>query len=113
MRKILIPVQGEYVAQRFDLATEIIIALVKDGEILEEPRELLMEKPSEEELCNVVISENITDLVCGGIDESHYNFFVWKKVQVFDGVICDWRSAITKTLDGSIASKGIYVTKWQ
>lgn len=113
MRKILIPVQGDCVAPRFGLATEIIIAFVKNNELIEAPREIIMEKPSEEDLCNLIISENITEMVCGAIDETHYNFLVWKKVEVFDGVICDWKHAIERTIAGTIKSQGIYTQKWQ
>lgn len=102
MRKILIPIQGDYVAQRFDLATELVIAFEKDGVLLEAPHNILMEKASDEELCQLIISETITDLVCGGIDEAHYNFLLWKKVTVFDAVIADWKTALDKAISKTL-----------
>lgn len=103
----MIPIQGDYVAPRFDLATEILIARFEDGTLQEQPRTIIMETPSDEELCQMVVEEHITDMVCGGIEELHYNFLVWKKVNVLDGVIGDWQTALEKTLDGSLAQGAI------
>ena len=70
-------------APRFDLATEIFIAQHENGMLLGEPRTIIMESPSDEVLCQMVVEEHITDMVCGGIEELHYNFLVWKKVNNF------------------------------
>lgn len=102
MRKLLIPIQGDFVAPRFDLATEILIARFENGEIVGEPRNIIMERPSDEGLCQMIVEENITDVVCGGIEELHYNFLVWKKLKVVDGVICGWKSALEKVLAGKL-----------
>lgn len=109
MRKILIPIQGDYVAQRFDLATELILAFEKDGILLEDPHNILMEKPSDEELCQLIISETITDLVCGGIDEAHYTFLLWKKITIFDAVIADWQTALNKAVNKTLKANTNYL----
>lgn len=111
MQKILIPIQGDYVAQRFDLATELVLAFAKDGALLETPHTVLMEKPSDEELCQLIISEKITDLVCGGIDEAHYNFLVWKKIAVFDAVLADWQTALDKAVSKTLKANSNYLPK--
>ncbi len=100
--KLLIPVQGDFVAPRFDLATEILIVRFENDAIIGEPRTIIMERPSEEELCQIVVKENITDIVCGGIEDLHYNFLAWKKVNVRDAVIGDWKTAIDKALAGTL-----------
>lgn len=102
MRKLLIPLQGDFVAPRFDLATEILIARFNHGKLVEGPRTIIMERPSDEGLCQMIVEEHITDVVCGGIEELHYNFMVWKKVQVRDGVIGPWRRAMEKVLAGEL-----------
>jgi predicted Fe-Mo cluster-binding NifX family protein len=102
MQKIMIPIQGDYVAPRFDLATEILMARVERGQITGEPKTIIMERPSDEGLCQMVVEENITDVVCGGIEELHYNFLVWKKVSVLDGVIGDWQTALAKAVAGTL-----------
>lgn len=102
MRKLLIPIQGDFVAPRFDLATEILIARFENGEVDGSPRTIIMERPSDEGLCQMVVEENITDLVCGGIEELHYNFLRWKKVDVLDAVIGDWRTVVEKIVAGEL-----------
>ncbi|MBM9603045.1 NifB/NifX family molybdenum-iron cluster-binding protein [Desulfopila inferna] len=102
MRKLLIPIQGDYVAPRFDLATEILIVRFEEGKMVGNPRTIIMERPSEEALCQMIVEENISDMVCGGIEELHYNFLIWKKVAVLDGIIGGWRSIIDKFLAGEL-----------
>lgn len=109
MRKILIPIQGDFVAPRFDLATELILAFEKNGSLLEAPHNILMEKASDEELCQRIISETITDLICGGIEETHYNFLLWKKIAIFDGVIADWQTALDKAVNKTLKAHTNYL----
>jgi len=104
MYKILIPIQGDFVAPRFDCATEIVIALIKDCSLLEPPRTLIMERASEKELCQKIIGENISELVCGGIDEAHYDFLIWKKITVVDGVIGYWQIVLEKAISKEISA---------
>lgn len=103
----MIPIQGDFVAPRFDLAREILIARYEDGVLQGDPRTIIMESPSEEELCQMAVEEHITDMVCGGIDELHYNFLVWKKVNILDAVIGDWQTALEKALEGSLKQGAI------
>ncbi len=107
MRKILIPTQGDFVAPRFDLATEVLIATVKDRQLLEQPKSIIMERPSEEELCQIIIGEKITEIACGGIDEIHYNFLSWKKITIYDSVIGDWQTILKMVIDEEISHKTI------
>lgn len=102
MNKILIPIQGDYVAPRFDLATEVLVARYERGKLSGKPKTIIMERPSDEGLCQMIVEENVTDVVCGGIEELHYKFLVWKKVSVLDGVIANWQTALDKVVDGSL-----------
>lgn len=107
MRKLMLPIQGDFIAQRFDLATEIIIVRFEDGRVVDEPRTIIMERPSDEELCQMVVESNITDVVCGGIEELHYNFLIWKKVKVIDGIIADWRTALGRAINDDLPPRTI------
>lgn len=103
MEKLLVTVQGDFVAQRFDLATEIIIAeFDKSGQMAGEPKTIIMERPSDDELCQMIVDLNITDVICGGIGEQHYNFLIWKKVTVYDSIIANWQIAMDKAVSGTL-----------
>lgn len=107
MDKLLIPIQGDYVAPRFDLATEIIISRFEDGQLIGETKTIIMEKPSEEELCQLVVEENITCVICGAIESLHYNFLNWKRVQLYDSVIGGWKKSIELFLNEKLTSRQI------
>lgn len=103
MEKLLIPVQGDFVAQRFDLATEIIIIKFdKSGQMDGRPKTIIMERASDDELCQMIVDLHITDVICGGIEEQHYNFLVWKKVTVYDSIIAKWQIALDNAVSGTL-----------
>lgn len=109
VQKLLIPLQGDFVAPRFDLATEILIVPFDKGKPVEDPKTIIMERPSDEGLCQMVVEEHITDLVCGGIEELHYSFLAWKKVNVLDAVIGDWQSVMERFLAGTLQQGEILI----
>jgi predicted Fe-Mo cluster-binding NifX family protein len=111
MRKLLIPIQGDFVAPRFDLATEVIIVRFESGMLIGEQKIIIMERASEETLCQMAVEENITDVICGGIEEVHYNFLVWKKVVTLDAVIGSWRTALDKVVAGTLLQGDILIDK--
>jgi predicted Fe-Mo cluster-binding NifX family protein len=102
--KILITTQRDFVAQRFDLATEVIIATVADGDLVDKPRAIIMNRPSPENLCKMIMEEKITVVICGGIEEKYYQFLTWKRIQVIDSIIGDHESALQKALAGELHS---------
>jgi len=100
--KILITAQGDFVAQRFDLAAEVVIAIVENGQLKSGPRAIIMDRPSAEDLCNMIMEENIDLVICGGIEDRHYQFLTWKKIQVIDFVIGDYESVLKKAISGEL-----------
>jgi hypothetical protein len=102
MQKMMVLIQGDVVAPRFDLATEVLIVRFDKGLIIGEPKMIILERASDEALCQMAVEENITDIICGGIEEVHYNFLVWKKVTVLDAVIGNWRTAVEKGVAGTL-----------
>jgi hypothetical protein len=91
---LLVPLLGEEVAPRFDLVTEVLIARARKGRLAGEPRVVLLPGPSADELCSLILEEGITDVVCGGIEDAHYQYLAWKKVRVMDRVIGSWEGVL-------------------
>lgn len=102
--KILITTQRDFVAQRFDLAVEVVIATVVNGELVGKPRAIIMDRPSPEDLCNMIMEENIAMVICGGIEDRHYQFLTWKKIDVVDYVSGDYESVLQKAIAGQLHS---------
>ncbi len=91
---LLVPLLGDVVAPRFDLATEVLIARARNGRLAGEPRIVILAGPSADALCSLVLEEGITDVVCGGIEDAHYQYLAWKKVRVVDRVIGGWEGVL-------------------
>ena len=100
--KILITTQRDFVAQRFDLAAEVVIATAENGQLIGKPRAIIMDRPSPENLCNMIMEEHIAVVICGGIEDRHYQFLTWKKIRVIDFVIGDYESALEKAIAGKL-----------
>ncbi|MBE0429149.1 MAG: hypothetical protein IBX61_04665 [Thermoleophilia bacterium] len=92
--KVLIAITRDEIAPRFDLAVEAIIAEVTDGSVPDEPRHLLLSEPSGDEFCTLAVRESVDVVLCGGIDEMHYDYLSWKKISVVDGVIGPYAEAL-------------------
>lgn len=100
--KVLITAQGDFVAQRFDLAGEVVIAVVEGGKLANPPRTIIMDRPSSENLSNFIMEENIGVVICGGIEERNYQFLSWKKVRIIDFVIGDISTVLANFLAGTL-----------
>jgi predicted Fe-Mo cluster-binding NifX family protein len=61
-----------------------------------------MDRPSPEDLSNMIMEENISVVICGGIEDRHYQFLTWKKIRVIDYVIGDHETALKKFLAGDL-----------
>lgn len=100
--KVLLAIQGDYIAPRFDLTTEVVIAVVNNGRLQGEPSTLLLSGASGEELCGLIVKEDISTLICGGIEESQYEYLVWKKLKVIDMVVGPCEQALQFYLEGGL-----------
>ncbi len=107
---VLVPLLGDAVAPRFDLATEVLIARVRKGRLTGEPRVVLLPRASADELCALVLEERITDVVCGGIEDAHYQYLTWKKVRVLDRVVGSWEGALGMLLSRELRAGTIVRT---
>ena len=84
--KILITIQKNEVAPRFDQTSEILITETAGENITGEPRIILLPGTSGEDICGLAI--------CGGIEDTHYQYLKWKKIKVVDGVIGPYKQAL-------------------
>lgn len=105
--KVLIPLYGNDVAPRFDLATEVWILVIGEGGSVLGERTVVLPRSSAEELCNLILREGIHTVICGGIEEEYYQYLTWKRVQVFDSVIGSCEQAIKRFGEGLLQSGDI------
>jgi len=85
--KILIPLLNDNVAPRFDLASDILIARNDPENAAADRKLLILPQPSAERLCQLVLAEAVSTVVCGGIEAEHFDYLTWKQVRVIDNVI--------------------------
>lgn len=99
---VLVPILGDAVAPRFDLATEVLIARPRKGRLTGEPRVVLLPGPSADALCSLVLEERVGCVVCGGIEDAHHQYLTWKNVRVVDRVVGSWQGALRLLLQGAL-----------
>lgn len=100
--KIMITIRGDFVSPRFDMSSEVLIATYYDKQLMEEPRSLLLSAVSAEILCDLALKEKIAMVVCGGIEEEHYQFLTWKKITVIDSVIGPHADVLQLAIDNAL-----------
>lgn len=98
----MITTRGDFVSPRFDLSSEVIIATYYDQQLMGEPRSLILAEVSAEMLCDIAIKEQVACVVCGGIEEEHYQFLSWKKIKVIDAVIGACSDALQLALENKL-----------
>ncbi len=85
--KLLITMWRDQVAPRFDLTSEVLVATVDaTGEVLHS-KTVVLPTVSPEDLCHMILTEGITTVICGGIEEEYFQYLTWKKIKVIDSVI--------------------------
>ena len=107
MKKILIPIEGEEIAPRFDLATEVWIGWLGEDTKLVKESILVLPQASAEDLCQLILNEGVDMLVCGGIENEYYEYLCWKKIEVYDLVIASYSQALQAIKEGTLQSGAI------
>ncbi len=102
-KKILIPLLGNDVAPRFDLATEVLMTQVNAPDSIEDEKIMVLQEASAEKLCHLILTEGINVVICGGIEEEYYKYLVWKKVEVIDSIVGLWSSALERFASGELS----------
>lgn len=100
--KILIPLNENDVAPRFDLATEALIVTGLDQPGSIRKKVVVLPSASAEKLCQLVIAEGIQSVICSGIEEDYYQYLTWKKIAVLDSVIGPSRLALDRFIAGKL-----------
>ena len=93
--KILVTLQNNDIAPRFDLTTEVLIARITRGKVSGTPRTILLPGPSSDELCSLAIKEEVSLVICGGIEDAHFQYLAWKKIDAIDRIIGPAAEALT------------------
>lgn len=102
MRRILIPITGDDIAPRFDQALEVLITEMNEGGGPGPEKTIILNRASGEALCNLILTQNISVVVCCGIEEEHYEYLKWKGVEVFDSVAGPYSAALRRLADGRL-----------
>ena len=111
IRKILITIWQDNIAPRFDLASEVFVATINTQGEVEERRTLVLPSISAEDLCQLILSESIDMVICGGIEKEFYQYLNWKKVQVVDSVIGPFEDALELARNGTLEQGAILLEK--
>jgi predicted Fe-Mo cluster-binding NifX family protein len=103
MAKFLITIVEQDIAPRFDLATEVLVCGINaQGLIVNEPRIIILSGASGEDLCNLIIKEGVSTVICGAIEETYHQYLSWKKIKVIDGIIGPHLLALQLAATGSL-----------
>jgi hypothetical protein len=84
------------------MSSEVIIATCYDQQLLEDPHSLILSNVSAELICDLTLKEKIDVVICGGIEEQHYQFLTWKKITVFDFVIGPHADVLRLAMDNTL-----------
>lgn len=110
-KKILIPLCDNDVAPRFDLATE---ALIIEGIGSADPvgqRMVVLPRASADQLCQLIITEGIRTVICGGIEDDYYQYLVWKRIEVIDSIVGSSRAALKYFINKQLKPGTILIDK--
>lgn len=106
-RKVLVTITENDVAPRFDLTTEVLIAgLDEAGRVVDE-RTMVLPSASEEDLCHLILAEDLDAVICSGIEDEYYQYLKWKRIDVFDSIIGPYGEALARYAAGNLHSGDI------
>ena len=105
--KILITIDKNEIAARFDQTSEILISERQGEKITGEPRIIILPGTSGEDICALATKENVSLVICGGIEDTHYQYLKWKKINVVDRVIGPYEQALHFAITNKLAPGAI------
>lgn len=105
MEKVMIPLMNNDVAPRFDLATDVLIVNIARetyamGKVVE--KVVVLDNPSSEAMCRLALSEDVTAVICAGIEGEYYDFLEWKGAKVLDDICGPVDTILEAYLAGSL-----------
>ena len=60
---------------------------------------LVLPHGSAEELCHLILAEEVQTVVCGAIEEEYCQYLTWKKITVIDSVMGPWEKALERYME--------------
>lgn len=110
--KILLTLRDDDIAPRFDLTTEVLIVDTDTTGSDGTQRNILLPGASADELCSLIIKEGVNLVICGGIEDAHFQYLGWKKIRVIDKVIAPAAEALRLAMadqlqTGTIVGHGV------
>lgn len=109
--KLLIPLFNDEVAPRFDMATDVMLVKINSETEMDE-RIIVLPHASADDLCALATSDNTHAVICGGIDNEHYQYLKWKGITVLDDVIGPVEKVISLYRAGTLQSGTNFYTQY-
>lgn len=109
--KLMITLYENDVAPRFDLTTEVMLARFKADRRLRDEQTVVLPRASAEELCHMILKEEVTVLICGGIEDEFYQYLRWKQIDIIDSVMGPWSLVLKRYREGRLVSGDVLYEK--
>ena len=106
-QKILVTILESDVAPRFDLAPEVLISSIGEDGSVEQEKTIVLAHESAEDLCQLILTEEVNVVICGGIEEEFFQYLNWKKVRILDSVMGPWERALERFRAGQLEAGAI------
>jgi predicted Fe-Mo cluster-binding NifX family protein len=100
---IAIPIYGARVMPRFGCTREMMVVTVEDGRIVSK-KPMTMTPEMFFALPAVLAAEQVSVLICGGIDPRFQQAILGQKIQLVWGVIGEWQDVLQAYLNGTLQS---------
>jgi len=106
-QKVLITLFNNDVAPRFDLTTEVLISSIGEDRSAVEDKTIVLAHESTEDLCQLILNEEVNVVICGGIEEEFFEYLTWKRVRVLDSVMGPCERALDRFRAGRLEAGAI------
>jgi predicted Fe-Mo cluster-binding NifX family protein len=108
--KILVTLYRDEVAPRFDLCSEVLLVTVDATGHEVRRQDLVLAHSSADDLCDLILDREVSVVITGGIEEEHYHYLRWKRIEVIDAVAGLAADALDRHLKGELSSGDILFT---
>lgn len=106
MRKTLVTLDLDHVSPRFDLTAEVWLGRTGPHSP-PTGKTLVLSSASADELCKLVLTENVELVVCGAIEDKYHDYLQWKGVEVYDSVVGHLDAVIHALDENSLESGAV------
>ncbi len=106
-KKILVTLYRDEVAPRFDLCTEVLLVTVDATGHEVRRQDLVLAGSGADDLCDLILDREVSAVITGGIEEEHYHYLRWKRIEVVDAIAGPAEEALARYLKGELSSGDI------